>query len=171
MMGRSGERAVAATAFAVALLFAASCATSRVAELVVSAKDGRELAVLRLVDGKFEHRFIHSYHLTPVRERFEVATGEKPGIAPMHLYELRYQSSGVGMPEDAEGGYRLEDGVFVLAMDRSFDRVPVFVSIVPGHGIEVGGIFHPFAEWAEPMQLVVLSSRTRFVSRSGGICP
>lgn len=140
----------------------------KVPELVVSSKDGGVLAVLRLPDGAFEHRFVHSFHLTPVEERFELVADGTEGAALLHLHELRYESSGVGMPEGEEGGYRLEDGKFILSMDRSFDRIPVFVSIVPGHGIAAGGIFHPFTEWARPMQLVVLTGRMSIVRVLGG---
>jgi hypothetical protein len=76
----------------------------------------------------------------------------------LRLYELHYQSTGVGMPEGAEGGYRLEKGVFVLAMDRCFEKIPLRVSIVPGHGIVAEGLYHPFRDWARPEDPLVLSA-------------
>jgi hypothetical protein len=83
------------------------------------------------------------------------------GGAALRLYELRYQSSGVGMPEDAELGYRLENGVFILKMDRSFASIPLRVSIVEGHGVTVGDTFRPFTEWAAPEGALILSGRIR----------
>jgi hypothetical protein len=130
--------------------------------LVVSSAEGRKLAEIALPDGRFDHVFTHSFHLTPVRERFRVEDDGRGG-AVLRLYELRYQSAGVGMPEDAELGYRLEDGVFVLAMDRSFERIPLRVSIVEGHGVEVGGALRPFTEWAAPKRGLILSGRMRKV--------
>jgi hypothetical protein len=152
-------------AFAVAMAAALGAAaviikTDSLAYLVVSGPEGRELAALELPDGSFDHVFVHSFHLTPVRERFRVAADGKGG-AVLRLYELRYQSSGVGMPEDAELGYRLEDGVFILKMDRSFASIPLRVSTVAGHGLEIGGLFRPFTEWAAPEKALVLSGRIR----------
>jgi hypothetical protein len=131
---------------------------------VVSRPDGRELAALALPDGRFDHVFVHSFHLTPVVERFEVE-GDGAGGAVLRLYELRYKSAGVGMPEDAELGYRLEDGWFVLKMDRRFASIPLRVSVVEGHGLSIGGRFRPFKEWAAPEEPLVLTGRMRTVLR------
>lgn len=123
-------------------------------ELLISDERGVLLGVLPLDDGRFDYVFVHSIHLTLVEEKFRV-----DGAGDLHLFELRYESSGVGMPADAEGGYRLEDGRFILSMDRTFDRIPLFVSIVAGHGVSAGGRFHPFTEWAEPEDILVLTAR------------
>jgi hypothetical protein len=154
--------AAAATGGAASLLLE----TSSEASLVVSRPDGARLAVLSLPDASFDHVFVHSFHLTPVRERFRVeaegqGAAKGTGAAVLRLYELRYQSSGVGMPEDAELGYKLADGVFILKMDRSFASIPLRVSIVEGHGLEIGGRFWPFAEWAAPEKALVLSGQIR----------
>jgi hypothetical protein len=87
--------------------------------------------------------------------------------ATLRLFELRYEDSGVGMPTDVEGGFRLEDGRFVLTMDREFKKVPIMVSIVPGHGIVVGGRFLAFVTWAKEGQGLVLEGRMagRFLFR------
>ena len=126
-------------------------------ELLLSDGNRVALATLPLPDGRFEHVFTHSVHKTPVDERFQVEA--KGDGAAMHLYELRYQSQGVGMPSDAEGGYRLEGNTFILAMDRSFQELPIMVSPVLGHGIVVGGTFTPFANYKQPGQRLVLSAR------------
>ena len=156
-------RARAARALAAAFLAAATAAAAflflpREPELVVRDSRGAVLAELRLPDGRFSHVFTHSFHLTPVEERFSV---EREGLlgARMRLYELRYQSLGVGMPADAELGYRLEDGVFVLRMDRVFEEIPILVSIVPGHGIVIGDCYQPFRNWAAPKDGIRLSAR------------
>jgi hypothetical protein len=132
--------------------------------LVVSSAEGLKLTEIDLPDGRFDHVFTHSFHLTPVRERFSVEA-DGSGGAVLRLYELRYSSLGVGMPEDAELGYRLEGGQFVLAMDRRFGRIPLLVSILEGHGVEIGGKPRPFAEWAAPKRGLVLSGKIAKVLR------
>lgn len=149
-------------ALAAASFLAAACAlrpsAAQIPELLVTAPGGKLLAAFRPRDGRFEHVFVHSVHLTPVEELFQIESDGKGG-ARLHLYELRYESSGVGMPSDAEGGYRLEGGKFVLRMDRGFAEIPLRVSIVPGHGIVVDGSFHPFTDWAPPESPLVLRAR------------
>jgi hypothetical protein len=126
----------------------------RESDLLISNRHGKVLGCLRLKDGRFDHVFVHSIHLTKVEEKFEVDDSGN-----LHLFELRYESSGVGMPSDAEGGYRLEDGRFILSMNRTFHKIQLFVSIVPGHGVSVGGKFHPFTEWAKPEDVLILTVR------------
>ena len=155
------DRAAYAILVAVVLLaagFAYFFHPVREAQLVITAKDGRRLAALRLIEGRFDHVFVHSIHLTPVEERFVVETDAKGGTE-LRLFELRYQSLGVGMPSDAEGGFRLENGRFILTMNRVFKKIPVMVSVVPGHGVTVGQVFHPFTEWVEPEDLIFLTGR------------
>lgn len=126
-------------------------------ELLFSAGDGAPLAALALPDGHFEHVFVHSVHRTPVSERFEVQ--ERSGGTALHLYELRYQSQGVGMPSDAEGGYRLEGGTFILTMDRTFLELPIMVSPLAGHGLVTGTTFTPFTRYQQSGHRLVLSAR------------
>jgi hypothetical protein len=154
---------VTAAALGAAIILAVYEPT-REPELVVRSPSGFVLARLPISDGLFSHVFLHSFHLTPVEERFRI---EAKGLfgARIRLYELRYQSLGVGMPEDAEGGYRLEDGFFVLKMDRSFDSIPVLVSILPGHGIIADGAYLPFRNWAAPEGALRLSARMAIIFR------
>jgi hypothetical protein len=158
----------AAAALAAILAGALALAALRsVSELQVSAPDGRVLATIELRDGRFDHVFIHSVHRSEVVERFAIEDGGLGGGTTLRLYELRYQNQGVGMPSDAEGGYRLEDGRFILAMDRKFKRIPIFISILPGHGIIANGAYLPFRNWAKPEELIVLTARTRPTLRFG----
>jgi hypothetical protein len=128
--------------------------------LVVTDREGRKLAALPLPDGSFDYVFKHSFHLTAVRERYRVEP-DGAGGARLRLYELRYSSAGAGMPEDAELGFKLVNGVFVLAMDRSFSSIPLMVSPLPGHGVEIGGRLWPFAAWAEPGKALALRGEAR----------
>ena len=58
------------------------------------------------------------------------------------------------MPNDAEGGFRLEDGRFVLALSRRFESIDVRVSPVPGHGIRLGETMLQFTDWAPAGSLI-----------------
>jgi len=140
--------------FVCTILFAQNRFGPRESDLLISDRQGKVLGCLLLKDKRFDHVFVHSIHLTKVEEKFEI-----DGSGNLHLFELRYESSGVGMPSDSEGGYRLEDGRFILSMDRTFHKIPLFVSILPGHGVSVGGKFHPFTEWAKPENILILTAR------------
>ncbi|HUX38544.1 MAG TPA: DUF1850 domain-containing protein [Rectinemataceae bacterium] len=150
--------AIAASALAAALVAVLVLSLCVEPELVLRDGQGRFLAALHLPKGRFEHVFVHSFHLTPVEEDFRV---ERRGLfrAGLRLTELRYQDLGTGMPEDAELGYRLEKGVFILTMDRRFDRIPIMVSILDGHGIVVDGVFHPFTDWVPKEGRIILEGR------------
>jgi len=163
--GRKAAGALAAGILAAAVGTAAFFTLPREAELLVRDSKGSVLGAIRVPDGRFSLVFTHSFHLTPVEERFAIARRGVLG-ARMRLYELRYESSGVGMPADAELGYRLEDGVFVLSMDRSFDEIPILVSVVPGHGIVADDCYLPFRNWAVPKDGIRLSARMAISLRS-----
>jgi hypothetical protein len=154
-----------AVAALLALVFFVAFQMVPVERLAICDEKGRALDRINLPDGTFDYVFVHSVHLTPVIERYRVERTASPWGAALHLYELRYQSPGVGMPSDAEGGYRLEGGFFVLSMDRTFARIPLRVSIVAGHGIVVGGQFHPFTRWAPQRGALVLRGETGWALR------
>jgi len=158
MMRTSKTRTVivAALAAAAAIIW---LGTGRVPALVISAPGGRVLATVDLPDGMFDHVFIHSVHHSPVVERFKVEREE--GRIVLKLYQLLYKNEGVGMPSDAEGGYRLENGTYILTMNRTFTSIPVFVSVIPGHGILANGAFLSFRDWAKPEELLVLTGSMR----------
>jgi hypothetical protein len=136
----------------------------RKAELQVLDGDGIVKARFELPDGVFDHVYLHSVHRSPVAERFRVESDGCAG-ATMRLYELRFRDSGVGMPSEVEGGYRLEGDTFVLAMNRSFKTIPLRVSPVVGHGLSAGGVFHPFLSWAAVGRPLVLSATMRIMIR------
>lgn len=117
-------------------------------------------------DGRFAHHYTHSIHLSPVDEFFVVKDGM------LKLYELRYDTMSVGMPSDAELGFRLEGGRFVLTMDRKFERIPIRVASLPGHGIIAAGVLYPFSTWSRAEGQIVLSGTSIPVLRfPGGIQP
>jgi len=117
--------------------------------------DGQKLAELPLAGGGFVHRYIHSIHKTPVDEEF-IVSGEK-----LELVRLRYDTYGVGMPSDGGEAFRIEDGRFVIDMSRSFARLDIRVSHLPGHGLLIDGNFHPFTEWVPEESLITLKAGRR----------
>ena len=156
-----GKRSMALVAALLALVAAAALLLETVVEpeLLVADGKGALKAVIALPDGTFDHVFVHSVHKTGVVERFRVET--EGGGAVLRLYELRYEDAGVGMPSDAEGGYRLEVKEFVLVMNRTFKAIPLRVSPVPGHGVRAAGVFHPFIDLAGEGEALVLSARMK----------
>lgn len=150
--------AVAASAQATAAVAAENCLDIPAYELTVSDRNGVVLASIPLADGRFDLVYLHSFHLTPVVERYVVQ--ENPGgEAVLHLFELEYESCGVGMPTETEQGFRLVDGKFELSMDRTFVTIPLMISIVEGHGLRVDGKFLPFTTWLPPESMLILAAR------------
>lgn len=113
---------------------------------------GARLARIALEDSRFVHRYMHSIHKTPVDEEFYVE-GDS-----LELIRLRYDTYGVGMPSDSGDGFRIEDGRFVVDLHRSFKRLDIRVSHLPGHGIVANGDFLPFTTWVEPESVIVLKA-------------
>lgn len=93
-------------------------------------KKGEIIFEKYLKEPVFSLVFIHSVEQTKVEERFKVEPDGK-----LCLYECRYSSYGAGLPSDSGGGFVLENGEFVLKLDRKFERITLRVSHIDGHGI------------------------------------
>lgn len=93
-------------------------------------KQGKTIFEKHLEEPFFSLVFIHSVEQTKVEERFRVEPDGK-----LCLYECRYSSYGAGLPSDGGGGFALENGEFVLKLDRKFERITLRVSHINGHGI------------------------------------
>ncbi|MEI6386039.1 MAG: DUF1850 domain-containing protein [Spirochaetota bacterium] len=142
-----------------AVVAAFATLTIQIPALRISDGKGATLAVLALPEGKFIHHYIHSIHLSAVDEYFRIVDGQ------LRLYELRYDTNSVGMPSDTELGFRIEDKRYVLAMDRRFGRIPIRVADLPGHGVIIGGAFHPFSALMRPQGQLVLSGTKVLAAR------
>jgi len=119
--------------------------------------EGRKKAAILLKDGVFVHHYIHSIHKTPVDEEF-VISGKK-----LELVRLRYDTYGVGMPSDGGDAFRIEDNRFVIDMKRSFDKIDIRVSHVPGHGLVFNGTFHAFTKWVPVESLITLRAGVKYM--------
>ncbi|HEY9054559.1 MAG TPA: DUF1850 domain-containing protein [Rectinemataceae bacterium] len=118
-------------------------------------ESGSKLESVPLPDGLFSHVYTHSIHLSRVDEEFRIAGNS------LELLRLRYDSYGVGMPSEGGEDFRIEDGRFVVELKRSFPKVQIRISHLPGHGLEFGGTFRPFTEWAPPESLIQLDAGKR----------
>ena len=120
--------------------------------LVIKDSKGATIARLPLYDGQFVHHFIHSVHKTPVDEYFEVHG------KTLELTKVKYDTYGVGMPSDGGEGFAIEDGRFVVTMHRTFSSISIRVSIVPDHGVIIGGTLIPFTRWVPQESAITLSA-------------
>ncbi len=121
--------------------------------------DGRGLKkdIIPLEDAVFIHHYIHSIHKTPVDEEF-IVSGKK-----LELQRVRYDTYGVGMPSDGGDSFRIENNRFVVDMKRSFEKIDIRVSPVPGHGLYYNGAFHPFTEWVPIESLITLRAGGKYM--------
>ncbi len=143
--------AFAALALALGLTYTA---LPRIPVLTIRNDGGKVVASLVCEDGKFIHRYVHSVHLSDVDEEYGI---EADGS--LRLTATRFDTLGVGIPYDAEGGFSMEGNRFVLRMDRRYRSLPVRVSPLPGHVILTGGREYPLARWIAPGDLAILEAR------------
>lgn len=149
------RRTVLVALAAMLFLSAALClALPRIPTLILENERGRTLARIPCADGTFVHRYVHSIHLRDVDEEYGI---EPDGM--LHLTASRFDTLGVGIPYDADEGFSLEKGRFLLKMDRRYRSLPIRVSPIPGHLIIAGGHLYALSDWFAPGDLVVLSAR------------
>ena len=121
---------------------------------------GKTRAQIVCRDGTFVHRYVHSVHLSDVDEEYTIESG---GI--LRLTATRFDTLGVGIPYDAEGGFSQDGNRFVLRMDRKYRSLPIRISPLPGHMIIAGGREYPLSRWIHPGDLAIL--KARFIPRIG----
>jgi hypothetical protein len=153
------------TAIAGAALLAFLFNVRLVSALIIKDSTGAIIVRLPLQDGQFVHHYIHSIHKTPVDEYFEVH-----GFS-LNLTKVKYDTYGVGMPSDAGEGFSIENGRFVVVLHRSFSSIPIRVSIVPDHGVIIGGTLFPFTRWVPQESAITLSAGRMLIFRNGRISP
>ena len=149
----NSEKLKVAVIFAVLLLvcgFLALFLLQRIPSLSIYDEHGRLLKKMPLPDGEFVHHYIHSIHKTPVDEVFIVKSSD------LILTQVKYDSYGVGMPTDEGEGFTLQDGRFLVNLQRTFKQIDVRVSPVPDHGIIIGDILYRFTDWTGVEDLLML---------------
>jgi len=138
----------------VVLLVAAYMFLPRTPTLMLKNERGEVAARIPCPDGRFTHRYVHSIRLRDVDEDFEI---QKDGI--LLLVSTKFDTLGVGIPYDADGGFAMEGDRFVLKMERRYRRLPIRVSPMAGHLIIAGGRNYPFTNWFAPEDLVVVEAK------------
>lgn len=126
----------------------------RTPALVIRNGRGETLARIICRDGTFIHRYVHSVHLSDVDEEYTIE-----GDGGLRLTATRFDTLGVGIPFDAEGGFSQEGNRFVLRMDRRYRSLPIRVSPIPGHVVVTGGRVYPLSTWIAPGDLAILEAR------------
>lgn len=126
----------------------------RIPVLVIRNGQGKTLTRIVCRDGTFIHRYVHSVHLSDVDEEYTIE-----GDGSLRLTATRFDTLGVGIPYDAEGGFSQEGNRFVLRMDRRYRSLPIRVSPIPGHVVVAGGRVYPLSTWIAPEELAILEAR------------
>lgn len=102
--------------------------------LVVEDVDQNIMKEFWLPDETFTLGYIHSVLLTPAEEYFRIEDGNQ-----LMLYKTIYESFGVGLPySQKQWKFDIENGKFILNIERSFDSIPVRVSPIPKHWLSIG---------------------------------
>ncbi len=117
-----------------------------------------------LPDNTFTLGYIHSVQLTPVEEFFRAEQDNT-----LMLYKTIYESFGVGLPFTQEvGQFDMEDGKFVLKMERPFNSIKLRVSPIPEHWVSIGETRYELIDLVtEADGLIELSAVGRWVLKLG----
>ena len=136
-------------------------ANYRIAEekvLVIHSVEQNTEIIIPVPDRNFTVGFLHSVHKTPVCETFFIEDDNR-----LTLKDTRYSSLGVGMPYTDEGGAFInDDGEFVLYFDRTYDFIPIRLSPIPEHSIEVGGETYQLLDFAKPNDRIDISATDKW---------
>jgi len=136
-----------------------------VSVLILKNGQNKTVARLPLYDGQFIHHYIHSVHKTAVDEYFQIKGRN------LELFQVKYDTYGVGMPSDGGEAFTIEGGRFVVKMHRTFSNIPIRVSIVPQHGVIVENELLPFTMWMLPESEVILSAGRMLIFYNGRSSP
>jgi len=133
--------------------------------LIIKNGEDKVVARLPLHDGQFIHHYIHSIHKTAVDEYFHIKGRN------LELFQVKYDTYGVGMPSDGGEAFAIEDGRFVVKMHRTFFDIPILVSIVPQHGVIVEDELFLFTQWVLPESRITLSAGRMLIFYNGRSSP
>ncbi|HOD58572.1 MAG TPA: DUF1850 domain-containing protein [Rectinema sp.] len=133
--------------------------------LIIKNSQNKTVARLPLYDGQFIHHYIHSIHKTAVDEYFQIKGRN------LELFQVKYDTYGVGMPSDGGEAFAIEDGRFVVKMHRTFFDIPILVSIVPQHGVIVEDELFLFTQWVLPESRITLSAGRMLIFYNGRSSP
>lgn len=126
--------------------------------LILYNRDKDVKTIIPVPNGKFTVSYLHSVHQTPVFETFSIDEDNR-----LILEDIRYTSLGVGMPYTDEGGAFInDDGEFVLYFDRTYDIIPIRVSHIPRHSLEIEGETYELSDFAKSNDRLEISATDRW---------
>ena len=109
-------------------------------ELVLYDADTREVYASWPVDEgfRFSVEFIHSVNKSPVKDEFEIRSGD------IYAYKTTYSSLGAGVQSELREGeslsYDEEGNMVIMGFDMKFDRLNFIVGTVSDHILGVDGL-------------------------------
>lgn len=139
-------------------LFFSSYRVVREKALVIRDVEQNTQKVIPVPERKFVLSFIHSVQKTPVYEIFYIEDNNK-----LTLRETKYYSLGVGLPfNEVNSKFSNDEGEFDLKFTRDFDSIPIRVSPIPKHEINIGGKVYPLTVFVKPEDLMIISATDRW---------
>ncbi len=132
--------------------------------LVIEDVDNKCRHEFLIPDREFVLGYIHSVELTPAEEFFHLEDDNT-----LMLEKTVYKSFGVGLPFSQEKwDFVIEDGKFILDINRSFDSVKIRVSPIPKHWLEINGKKYELIDLvAKPDDLVDIYATNKWVFAIG----
>ena len=91
--------------------------------------------LLLLPDQSFILGYTHSVLLTPAEEYFVIGKDNK-----LLLQKTIYESFGVGLPylQENDWDFEIDNGKFILYVNREFKEINMVISAIPNHWIGIG---------------------------------
>jgi hypothetical protein len=122
--------------------------------LIIRDVEQNTRTVMPVPEREFTLSFIHSVEKTPVYEIYNIEGDNK-----LTLKETKYYSLGVGLPfSEANGKFSNDRGEFDLKFNRTFNFIPIRVSPIPRHQINIGGKTYELLDFAKPEDLIIISA-------------
>jgi hypothetical protein len=116
------------------IIFVLGCNIEKGKILVIQNNTTGEELEFYLPDNSFSLGYIHSVMKTPAEEFFYVNNNNE-----IVLQKTIYQSYGVGLPFlPEEGELSVEDGKFILYMNRTLKEINMIISPIPKHWLQIG---------------------------------
>ncbi|ADL08348.1 DUF1850 domain-containing protein [Thermosediminibacter oceani] len=126
--------------------------------LIIYNEHKKSRTVIPVKNGEFTLTFLHSIEKTPVYELYNINDDNT-----MTIKEVRFYSLGTGLPFSSEGGFKNENGEFVVRESKTLDKIPLWVSPLPGHAVIVDGRRINFTDIAEREDLLTISAGHRWI--------
>lgn len=116
------------------IIFVLGCNIEKGKVLVIQNNTTGVKTEFYLPNDKFSLGYIHSVMKTPAEEFFYINKNNE-----IVLEKTIYESYGVGLPFlPDEGELNVEDGKFILYMNRTYKEINMIISPIPKHWLQIG---------------------------------